>query len=134
MNKIIKKLERTFEDVTDITDPSSMDKVLAIFEQYRLEDDEFMQLLADKLHGVEVTWERPPYQLSDRLTEKPPPEEEELCARGRFTKAEGELVKKNWKSFVQQYNVPDKPICYARWKNYKRNLHHNPEARARRTT
>ncbi|XP_063375367.1 uncharacterized protein LOC134663008 [Cydia amplana] len=132
MSKIFKKLERTFEDVTDITDPSSMEKVLAIFEQSRLEDDEFMQVLVDKLHGVEVTWEQPPYQLNDCLTEKPPPEEAELCASGRFTKAEGELVKKNWKNFVQQYNVPDKPICYARWKNRNKNPKYNPEGRARR--
>ncbi|XP_063616257.1 uncharacterized protein LOC134789616 [Cydia splendana] len=111
------KLEKMFEDMTDITDPASMGRVLEILNQSRIEDDKYIQLLVYTLRGKEITWELPLYQQNFRLSRKPPPEEAELCASGRFTKAEGELIKKNWDRFVRKFGVPDKPICLARWRN-----------------
>ncbi|XP_061729257.1 uncharacterized protein LOC133534190 isoform X1 [Cydia pomonella] len=117
MNEIIEKLEKMFEDVTDITDPASMGRVLEILDQSRIEDEKYMQLLVDTLRGKEITWKLPEYQQNFRLSRKPPPEEAELCANGHFTKAEGELVKKNWESFVQKFRLPDTPMSLARWRN-----------------
>ncbi|XP_073958472.1 uncharacterized protein [Choristoneura fumiferana] len=119
MAETIVNLEVIFKNVEDITDPSSMDKVLMVLEETRMADDNYMELLVEKVGTETITWSQPWYQKSTCLTRKPkiPANETDTYESGSFTHDEYKRVEKNWNKFVRKFELPNTPVCLARWRN-----------------
>ncbi|XP_050681809.1 uncharacterized protein LOC126977161 isoform X2 [Leptidea sinapis] len=68
-----------------------------------------------------VTWEQPWYQRTGHLTKKLPPlENKENFRTGKFSKEECDTVEQNWNKFIELFEIPNTPICLARWRNRKK--------------
>ncbi|KAL4716955.1 hypothetical protein ACJJTC_012766 [Scirpophaga incertulas] len=104
----------------DITEPASMDLLISLFDELTENSDQYMQLLAEKLQYASITWKQPWYQVSQRLTrpfrETADNDEEQYCT-GTMTVDEKRKIQKNWQKLVEEYNIPDKLIYVAMWKN-----------------
>ncbi|CAB3241036.1 unnamed protein product [Arctia plantaginis] len=124
------------KDFDDLTEPACMDKILMYLEELKEEDDAFMELLVEKLAREEITWEQPWYQQTNSVSRPLKENNEkhkETYKTDTICKAENDIIIKNWKDFIHEYDVPDKIICLARWKNkVKSRLPNTPEESARR--
>uniref|UniRef100_A0A2A4K5A8 Uncharacterized protein n=1 Tax=Heliothis virescens TaxID=7102 RepID=A0A2A4K5A8_HELVI len=131
------ELEDVLKGIEDVNEPSCMDRILMYLGELNDEDYWFMELLVDKLRGEKITWEQPWYQQSNSLSrplkdvnnksEDKPYRTDTIC------KAESDKIQENWDEFRRLYEVPDKLICLARWKNKdKSRLPNTPEELARR--
>ncbi|CAG9796415.1 unnamed protein product [Diatraea saccharalis] len=90
-------------------------------------------MLVKKLENAVITWEQPWYQLSTCLTrpfKEPADAHEEQYEMGTMTKDEIDHIAKNWRKFIKKFDVPDKLICLARWRNKELNQR-LPEEKAR---
>ncbi|CAG4954395.1 unnamed protein product [Colias eurytheme] len=106
----------------EISDPTSKDQISIILEDLRTEEEDFIEKLADKLDSMIITWEQPWYQKTGWLTRrlKQSSDDEKFC-EDKMSKAECDRIHKNWEKFVKQFNLPNKPMCLARWRNKDRN-------------
>ncbi|CAG9581662.1 unnamed protein product [Danaus chrysippus] len=111
-------LEEEFKDV-NVEDPTSMDKVLILLENIQAEDDEFMEILLSKQNEMIVTWEQPWYQKSRCLTRPLKITDDSLpqFRTDSICKDESDEIHRNWRKFRKMFNVPNKPVCIARWRN-----------------
>ncbi|XP_075977786.1 uncharacterized protein LOC142977619 [Anticarsia gemmatalis] len=130
-------LEDLLSECDDLNEPSCMDKILMYLEEIKEEDDMFMEALLDKLRAEEITWEQPWYQqntsISRPLKERCDNKKEETYRTDTICKEENKLILKNWHELIAEYDIPDKLICLARWKNKdKSRLPNTPEERVRR--
>ncbi|XP_039760411.1 uncharacterized protein LOC120634082 [Pararge aegeria] len=113
-------MEEQFSIVEDITDPSLMENILSRLDEIQLEDEEFMQILLSKQNEMVVTWDQPWYQMANCLTR---PLDQSNCKETAMFRTdaicsdESKKIHKNWKKFQKNFDVPNKPICLARWKN-----------------
>lgn len=139
----VKRIERQIEfgdilqNFDDLNEPACMDRILMFLEEIKDEDYFFMELLVDRLKGEEITWDQPWYQKSNSLSRPLKTTDNENHPHPYRTdtlcKAECEKIQENWNEFKKLYDVPDKLICLARWKNkHKSRLPNTPEERARR--
>ncbi|XP_068626663.1 uncharacterized protein [Battus philenor] len=122
-------------DSMDITEPACYEKIEIALDEIYSEDDEFMELLISKLDSMVVTWEQPWYQSSNCLTRpfKINDENVEMFRTDHICKDESDHIKKNWKKFVKKFNVPDKLLSFARWKNTSKcKSPHTPQESVRR--
>ncbi|XP_059051148.1 uncharacterized protein LOC131845981 [Achroia grisella] len=114
----------------DTSDPACMDIIKIYFEDLENEDNAFMELLLYKLENEEITWPQPWYQQTKCLTRpvKEPDEipDETFCT-GSMTKEEIDRIHKNWTKFRKKYDVPDKIICFARWRNKRKSKYVSEE-------
>ncbi|KAG6450460.1 uncharacterized protein LOC115443759 isoform X2 [Manduca sexta] len=113
-------LKKLADEIDDITDPTAIEKVLFHIYQIQEEDDEFMELLIETCKEEIVLWEQPWYQLSSCLTRKLQETNENADEQYRtdaISKKEDEKIKKNWRKFIKKYNLPDKFVSFARWRN-----------------
>ncbi|XP_061385853.1 uncharacterized protein LOC116779162 [Danaus plexippus] len=111
-------LEEEFKDV-NVEDPTSMDKVLILLESIQAEDDEFMEILLSKQNDMIITWEQPWYQKGSCLT-RPLKITDDSLPKFRtdsICKDESDEIHQNWRRFRKLFNVPNKPVCIARWRN-----------------
>ncbi|KAJ8735758.1 hypothetical protein PYW07_007378 [Mythimna separata] len=139
----VKKIERQTEfsdilhDLDDLNEPACMDRILMYLEEIKDEDHFFMELLLSRLKDEQITWEQPWYQQSNSLSRplkttdienhSEPYRTDSIC------KAECDKIQENWNEFMKLYDVPDKLVCLARWRNKdKSRLPNTPEERARR--
>lgn len=125
------------KDFDDLNEPACMDRILMYLEEIKDEDYFFMELLVDKLKGETITWEQPWYQQSKSLSRPFKNDKNESHTEPYRTdticKAESDLIEDNWHEFKKLYEVPDKLICLARWRNKdKSRLPNTPEEQARR--
>ncbi|KAM3967877.1 uncharacterized protein ACR2FA_011423 [Aphomia sociella] len=116
------KLEELYEEIKEMdpSEPACMDKIKMYYDELEIEDEQYMELLVDKLENHIITWPQPWYQVTKCLSRpiKDPDElHEETYRTDTITKLETELILKNWRKFRKRYDVPDKLICLARWKN-----------------
>ncbi|CAH0695400.1 unnamed protein product [Spodoptera exigua] len=139
----VRRMERQMEfedilkDFKDVNEPACMDRILMYLEEIKDEDYFFMELLVEKLKGETITWEQPWYQKSKSLSRPLKSEQyendEESYRTDTICKAESDLIENNWEEFKRRYEVPDKLICLARWRNTdKSRLPNTPEEQARR--
>uniref|UniRef100_A0A1E1VYK5 Uncharacterized protein n=1 Tax=Pectinophora gossypiella TaxID=13191 RepID=A0A1E1VYK5_PECGO len=119
------------DDITagfdDVTDPTCMEMLMIYLEQLEQDDENFMELLLEKVGEIPITWYQPWYQESICLTRPLNHNQESKSEKFRtdsFTKMEKEHIEKKWKSLRKKFNLPDTPICLARWRN--RNKCRNP--------
>ncbi|GBP88040.1 hypothetical protein EVAR_61875_1 [Eumeta japonica] len=123
-------LEELITEYDDVSESSAMDKLFAYMELINEEDNEFMEEriiifysdrlnLVGKLHLMVIVWGQPWYQMTNCLTRclKTEANEEESYRVDQITYDESNLIYKNWLSFVQEYDCPNKPECFARWRN-----------------
>ncbi|CAH2050727.1 unnamed protein product, partial [Iphiclides podalirius] len=107
-----------------------------MLDRINTEDEEFMQLLVDKLDRMVVTWQQPWYQQSNRLSRPFTETNDETSDDYRkypITKKESDRIAKRWKKFCKEFDVPDKLLSFARWKNkYKCKSPNTPEESVRR--
>ncbi|RVE51100.1 hypothetical protein evm_004243 [Chilo suppressalis] len=135
LHAVIKIKLDLFDEVRDmeISDMSAFAHVLSYFEEINEETECFMQMLGNKFDNATITWEQPLYQQSNRLTRtlKDPDNFDKLTYKtGPMTKDEVELIEENWHKFMERFNIPDKLICLARWKNKELNQY-LPQEKAR---
>ncbi|XP_031769159.2 uncharacterized protein LOC113518517 [Galleria mellonella] len=121
-------LEELYEELKDmdISEPSCMDKIKLYFEELEEEDDEFMELLLSKLDNEVITWEQPWYQQTKCLSrplKEPEEQHDETYNTDSMSKEEIDLIHKNWRKFKKKYDIPNKIICLARWKNKGKSRH-----------
>ncbi|XP_047528147.1 uncharacterized protein LOC125064886 [Vanessa atalanta] len=125
-----------FENVEDLSDPTLIDDLQMVLEQIQAEDEEFMQILLDKIESMVITWEQPWYQEPNCLTRPLKVKDDDVSQDYRtdtICSEERELISKNWKDFRKTYGVPNKPACLARWRNKDKSRHPNtPEELVRR--
>lgn len=129
-------ISNILELVDDLDEPACMDKILMYLEEIKDEDFMFMELLLARLRGEEITWERPWYQQTNSVS-RPLKENNEAQAESYKTdticKDENDQILRNWYEFIEIYDIPDKIICLARWRNKdKSRLPKTPEECARR--
>ncbi|XP_037866824.1 uncharacterized protein LOC101745833 isoform X1 [Bombyx mori] len=129
-------LKTLANEIEDVLDPASMDKVLMYYKDVQEEDEEFMQILFENLRNETVYWLQPWYQLSGCLTrrlDETDEKNEEKYRSDPICKEEDEKIKKNWRKLIKKYGLPDKLISFARWKNKERSKNPNSnEERVRR--
>lgn len=135
MSSVNMDLHSIFNDCGDLSDPCCMAKVISYMEECQEEDEMFFEELKLKLENCSIYWPQPWYQQSTFLTRKLKTTangdanadkiaEDENTEKGganphrkdKITKDESNLIDKNWKKLVAKYGIPDKPICFVRYK------------------
>ncbi|KOB65329.1 Uncharacterized protein OBRU01_22907 [Operophtera brumata] len=92
-------IEKLANDIDDVTDPSSFDKVLIYLEELQNEAEDYMELLVKNLELREITWEQPWYQGSSAITKPYQPfydrneTETEKFRTDKFTKEEHDTIR-----------------------------------------
>ncbi|XP_045498208.1 uncharacterized protein LOC123696190 isoform X1 [Colias croceus] len=106
----------------EISDPTCKDQISILLEDLRIEEEDFIEKLVEKQDSMIITWEQPWYQKTGWLTRrlKQSSDDEKFC-EDKMSKAECDRIHKNWKKFVKQFNLPNKPMCLARWRNKDKN-------------
>ncbi|CAK1602290.1 unnamed protein product [Parnassius mnemosyne] len=132
-------LDELLPNTNDISNPACFEEILIRLECITAEDEEFMQLLVDKLKDAVITWDQPWYQRSNCLTRAfKETNVEPSCSLEEYhtdsiTKAESDRMEKNWRKFRKQFDIPDKLASFARWKNKDKSRNPNtPEESVRR--
>ncbi|KAI5644972.1 hypothetical protein NE865_02946 [Phthorimaea operculella] len=124
------ELYKLVANVQDITDPACMERIVIYHEQLQMEDEDFMAEITEKLRRETITWYQPWYQKTSSLTRRLEMQEDsgtETFLTDFFTKEECKVIAKNWKKFRKTFDVPDKPQCFARWKNRKNSRNPNSD-------
>ncbi|KAJ2948089.1 hypothetical protein O0L34_g9886 [Tuta absoluta] len=117
-------------NVQDVTDPACMERIEIYQEQLQMEDEDFMAEITEKVKNETITWYQPWYQKTGGLTRRLDIDEDngtETYLTDSFTKEECKVIARNWKKFRKTFNVPDKPQCFARWKNKKKSRNPNSD-------
>ncbi|XP_041982800.1 uncharacterized protein LOC121735885 isoform X2 [Aricia agestis] len=117
-------LEEKILNVQDVTDSEAFDEVLIYLDQIQMQDEEFMEKLLARRDDMVISWELPWYQKSNCLTKKvfdnellEEADQKEAFRTDAVSSDESNKIDNNWQKLRKLFNLPDTPICLARWKN-----------------